>query len=152
MEAEGRRQSASLLASRAPRSPRDGSGRADGGSFVNLTASVRLKTDVMAHRTTIVTRRGEAGQPARSCARRLRGSRPDWSSSPPWLWIVVLGPALVTIAQAFGGGRTAGFNAIKATSATTLLLHTGLVTAPAGANRQDLFRADRRFTTADVRV
>jgi len=52
--------------------------------------------------------------------------------------IVLLVPVLVTIAQAFGGGRTAGFNAIKATSATTLLLHTGLVTAPAGANRQDL--------------
>ena len=59
---------------------------------------------------------------------------------------------LVTIAQEFGGGPTAAFNAIKATSATTLLLHTSLVTAPAGANRQDLFRADRRFTTADVRV
>jgi uncharacterized membrane protein len=117
---------------------------------VNLTASVRLKTDVMAHRTTIVTRRGEAGQPARSWRAATQGLPPGLVAGVAV--IVVLVPVLVTIAQAFGGGLTAAFNAIKATSATSLLLHTGLVTAPAGANRQDLFRADRRFTTADVRV
>jgi hypothetical protein len=71
-------------------------------------------------------------------ARRLRGSRPDGFSSPPWLVIVVRVPVLVTIAQAFGGAPTAAFSAIQATSATTLLLHTSLVSAAAGANRQDL--------------
>jgi hypothetical protein len=134
-----------------PRSPLHGSGRAGGGSFANLTASVPLKTDLMAHRTTIVTRRAEAGQPARSWRAATQGLPPGRVVVAAVAVIVVLVPVLVTIAQAFGGGPTAAFSAIKATSATTLRLHTSLVTAPAGANRQDL-RADRRFTAADMRV
>ena len=43
--------------------------------------------------------------------------------------LIVVLPVLVALAQAFQGGPAAAFDAIKATSATTLLLHTGLVTA-----------------------
>jgi iron(III) transport system permease protein len=55
---------------------------------------------------------------------------------PPWLLglsavavVIVVLPVLISLVQAFQGGPVAAFNAIKATSATTLLLHTGLVTA-----------------------
>jgi iron(III) transport system permease protein len=45
--------------------------------------------------------------------------------------VIVVLPVLVTLVQAFHGGPVAAFDAIKASSATTLLLHTGLVTAVA---------------------
>jgi iron(III) transport system permease protein len=45
--------------------------------------------------------------------------------------IVVVLPVLVMLEQAFQGGPVAAFDAIKDTSATNLLLHTGLVTAVA---------------------
>ncbi|HEY2259688.1 MAG TPA: iron ABC transporter permease [Solirubrobacteraceae bacterium] len=45
--------------------------------------------------------------------------------------VIVVLPVLVTLVQAFQGGPAAAFDAIKASSATTLLLHTGLVTAVA---------------------
>jgi iron(III) transport system permease protein len=45
--------------------------------------------------------------------------------------LIVVLPVLVALVQAFQGGPAAAFDAIKATSATTLLLHTGLVTAVA---------------------
>ena len=123
-----------------------------GGSFVNLAASVALKTDLMAHRTTVVTGRGGTGQPARSWRAATAGLPPGLVAIAAAAVIVVLVSVLATIAQAFGGGPTAAFNAIKATSATTLLLHAGLVTASASANGQGSPGADRRLTTADVRV
>jgi hypothetical protein len=87
----------------------------------------------MAHRTTLVTRREEAGQPARSWRAATQGLPPGLVVVAAVAVIVVLVPVLVTIAQAFGGEPTAAFSSIKATSATTLLLHTSLLTAPAGA-------------------
>jgi hypothetical protein len=92
----------------------------------------------MAHRTTIVTRREQAGQPARSWRAATQGLPPGLVVVAAVAVTVVLVPVLVTIAQAFGGRPTAAFSSIKATSATALLLHTSLGTAPAGANRQDL--------------
>jgi iron(III) transport system permease protein len=44
---------------------------------------------------------------------------------------IVVAPVVISLVQALQGGASAAWDAIKATSATTLLMHTGLVTAVA---------------------
>ena len=45
--------------------------------------------------------------------------------------VIIALPVLISLVQAFQGGPQAALDAIKATSATSLLLHTGLITAVA---------------------
>src|SRR5438270_8416969 len=69
---------------------------------------------------------------ARRAPRRLtRGLPPRLTAIATVAVVIVVLPVLVTLVQAFQGGPAAAFDAIKASSATTLLLHTGLVTAVA---------------------
>ncbi len=80
---------------------------------------------------TATIRRREASPDARAPRRLIASlSLPLLGVAAVAVVIVVL-PVLISLVQAFQGGPVAAFDAIRATSATTLLLHTGLVTAVA---------------------
>jgi iron(III) transport system permease protein len=98
---------------------------------VEPAASVRMMADAMANRTAIVGSR-RRGDRARRALRRLGGGSSTGllAISAVAVTIVVL-PVLVSLMQALQGGPGAALDSIKATSATRLLLHTGLVTAVA---------------------
>ncbi len=81
--------------------------------------------------TAIPTRYRAASRARRAPRRLIGGLPPRLTAIAIGSVVIVVAPVAVTLVQALQGGPAAAFDAIKATSATTLLLHTGLVTAVA---------------------
>jgi iron(III) transport system permease protein len=77
----------------------------------------------------VITPGHAAGRPLRR-SRRLSGAvAPGLVGAAVVAVAIVVLPVVVALVQAFQGGPKAAFDAIKATNATSLLTHTGLVTA-----------------------
>ena len=85
----------------------------------------------MATSTAIIDRGPAASRPQRVSRRLARGIPPGLLAIASVAVVIVVLPVLISLVQAFQGGPQAALDAIKATSATSLLLHTGLITAVA---------------------
>jgi Nucleotidyl transferase AbiEii toxin, Type IV TA system len=100
----------------------------------------------------IVTRRGEAGQPARSWRAATQGLPPGLVVVAAVAVIVVLVPVLVTIAQAFGGGPTGRVQRDQGHVCNHFAAPHGPCDRPRRREPSGSPRPGRRFTAADVRV
>lgn len=85
----------------------------------------------MATSTAIINRGPATGHSRRASRSLIRGIPPGLLGVAFVAVVVVVLPVLIALVQAFQGGPKAALDAIKATSATRLLMHTGLVTAVA---------------------
>src|ERR1700759_3257708 len=85
----------------------------------------------MATSTAIIDRGPAASRPHRVSRSWGKGIPPGLLAVASVAVVIVALPVLISLVQAFQGGPQAALDAIKATSATSLLLHTGLITAVA---------------------
>ena len=85
----------------------------------------------MATSTAIIDRGPAASRPHRVSRSVAKGIPPGLLAVASVAVVIVALPVLISLVQAFQGGPQAALDAIKATSATSLLLHTGLITAVA---------------------
>jgi iron(III) transport system permease protein len=85
----------------------------------------------MATSPAIINRGPATGRSRRASRSLIRGIPPGLLGVAFVAVVVVVLPVLIALVQAFQGGPKAALDAIKATSATRLLMHTGLVTAVA---------------------
>src|SRR6201996_7142961 len=85
----------------------------------------------MATSTAFINRGPLASRSARASRTLVRGIPPGLLAVASVAVVIVALPVLVSVVQAFQGGPQAALDAIKATSATSLVLHTGLITAVA---------------------
>ena len=85
----------------------------------------------MATSTAIIDRGPAASRPQRVSRSLIKGIPPGLLAVATVAVVIVALPVLIALVQALQGGPQAALDAIKATSATSLLLHTGLITAVA---------------------